>query len=105
MALRIKSTKTGMQLMNGKIDTTRWPKVPTHIKDGEYKGIAEGWYGVLVGTDGLEYFKDGSIRYETFKECELCCSVHNEWLGMSRINVARLYNQRRMSQVNAPLDY
>jgi hypothetical protein len=78
------------------------PVIPTEfIESFEINGIkmTPGWYGVKIGNDGLESMYGTETHYKEFSDCKTACDIHNQFLGMSITDIARLYAQQRGNSI------
>lgn len=104
MALKLKKLKE---------DIGKMPAVPTLLEaDFNRTGCEQaGWYAVRINSKGIEVLPPFAANFskgtgvfsvdgdtpEAFEKCLKACDVHNEYIGMSRKEIAVLYGQRRFS--------
>lgn len=83
-------------------DMSTWPVIPTLLKSGDVEGftwVDEGYYGVYVNPKGIECLSPHAVKYDLFDMCKAACDIHNQFAGLSVIETATLYAQRRFTKL------
>lgn len=101
----------GIKLKSLKEDVGKMAAIPTFLEfDIDRTGCEqEGWYAVRINSKGIEVIPPFAVNFsekndgfkadtpEAFDRCIKACNVHNEYIGMSKKEIAVLYGQRRFS--------
>lgn len=77
------------------------PRIPTYLEASQtVLTIQEsGYYAVIIGPDGFEYLSPSSIMFKTFEKCKSACDCHNNYIGMTPVEIAQLYTKHRCELV------